>query len=336
MSELLGIIRAQAQRASRSLCLRPRNLKPFVSILLTSLCLLAGANSTADNADSAAPLRIAYVDWSSSVASANVVCALLTEQLDQPCELIETSADEMWRMVADGEADVMLSAWLPDTHAGYFAEYGDRLEDLGPNLVGTKTGLVIPATGVGRQTGRRGVQPQPSLDIQSIEQLSEHRQALGGRIIGIDPEAGIMAATEKALSAYGLSGFRLVASTESQMTRTLADAIARNQPVIVTGWIPHWMFGRWSLRFLDDPKDVYGGTGSIHSMAHPSLREQRPKTAAVIDRFSWDAAAMEQLLVWIHQDQGRDPYAQALRWIRDNPQRVETWLEGDKQQSEDS
>lgn len=304
----------------------------LLAVLLTALCLLLGAAG----ASGARPLRIAYVDWSSSVASANVLCAVLAERLNQPCELIETSADQMWRMVADGEADVMLSAWLPDTHANYFAEYGDRLEDLGPNLVGTKTGLVIPATGVGRQTGQRGVHTQPSLNIQGIDQLSEHRQALSGRIIGIDPEAGIMASTDQALSVYELRGFRLVAGTESQMTSALGNAIARNQPLVVTGWIPHWMFGRWSLRFLDDPKGVYGGTGRIHSMAHPSLRDELPETTAVIDRFSWDAAAMEQLLVWIHQDQGRDPYAQALRWMRANPQQVKAWLDGDRQQAEES
>ncbi|WP_242519012.1 glycine betaine ABC transporter substrate-binding protein [Halochromatium roseum] len=302
--------------------------------LLAALCLLLATGvSASDNTNSSKPLRIAYVDWSSSVASANVVCAVLTEHLEQPCELIETSADAMWRMVAEGEADVLLSAWLPDTHADYFAQYRDQLEDLGPNLDGTKTGLVIPATGIGRQTDQRGAQTQPSLQIQSIEQLAGQRQALGGRIIGIDPEAGIMSATETAISTYELSGFRLIAGSEARMTEVLANAIARNQPVVVTGWIPHWMFGRWSLRFLDDPEGVYGGTGSIHTMTRIGLSDDRPQAAGMLDRFAWDAQAMEQLLVWIHQDQGQDPYAQALRWLRANPQRVQAWL-GDAQPSE--
>ncbi|MBK5931562.1 glycine betaine ABC transporter substrate-binding protein [Halochromatium salexigens] len=293
-----------------------------IAALAIGLALLLGVSS----ANSAPPLRIAYVDWSSSVASSHVVCALLNERLEQPCELIETTADEMWRKVAENEADVMLSAWLPDTHADYYAQYGEQLDDLGPNLVGTRTGLVIPATGVGRQTDQRGAHTQPSLDIQSIAQLSEHRQALASRIIGIDPEAGIMTATEQALREYELNGFRLIPGAESTMTASLADAITRNRPIVVTGWVPHWMFGRWSLRFLDDPKGIYGGSGKIHSMARPGLAEDFPAAAILIDRFAWDADSMEQLLLWIHQDRGHDPYAQALRWIRTHPSQVNAWL----------
>lgn len=311
-----------ARRQCRRCHHRARRRTAPIAMLAVGLALLLGLSGAAG----ASSLRIAYVDWSSSVASANVVCAVLNERLDQPCELIETSADEMWRLVAEGEADVMLSAWLPDTHADYYAQYGEQLDDLGPNLVGTRTGLVIPATGIGRQTDQRGAHTQPTLNIQSIEQLPEHRQALAGRIIGIDPEAGIMAATEQALADYRLTGFRLIPGAESTMTASLADAITRNRPIVVTGWVPHWMFGRWSLRFLDDPKGVYGDSGSIHSMARPGLAEDFPAAAALIERFAWDADSMEQLLIWIHQDRGRDPYAQALRWMRTHPQHVNAWL----------
>ncbi|EGV30826.1 ABC-type glycine betaine transport, periplasmic subunit [Thiorhodococcus drewsii AZ1] len=289
------------------------------------LAVLMSAAACAPAADGPT-LRIAYVDWSSSVASANVVCAVLRERLGHPCELIQTTADAMWRMVADGEADALLSAWLPDTHADYYAKYGDQLTDLGPNLVGTRTGLVIPAVGVGRQTGGRGERTQPALDIDSIAQLAEHRQALGGRIVGIDPAAGIMSATERALDAYDLEGFRLVKGSEAAMTQSLADAIARNTPIVVTGWEPHWMLGRWSLKFLDDPKNVYGGRGSIHTLVRPGLAVDDPKAQGVLDRFAWGSRDMEQLLVWIHQDGGRDPYAQALRWTQANPRRVQAWI----------
>jgi glycine betaine/proline transport system substrate-binding protein len=297
--------------------------RPRALLALLAACLLG-----ATGASTAAPVvRIAYVDWSSSVASAHVVCAVLEQRLEQRCELIETSADAMWRMVAEGEADAMLSAWLPDTHAEYFAAYGEQVEDLGANLVGTRTGLVVPATGVGRQTGAQGERTRPSLQIETIAELAEQRRALGGRIIGIDPEAGIMAATEQAIDAYGLDGFRLIAGSESSMTKALAEAIARNRPIVTTGWVPHWMFGRWSLRFLDDPQDVYGGSGRIHTLVRRGFAEENPAAAALLDRFAWDAEAMERLLVWVHQDGGRDPYAQALRWLRAYPERVDAWLE---------
>ncbi len=33
-----------------------------------------------------------------------------------------------------------------------------------------------------------------------------------------------------------------------------AEAIRKKQWIVVTGWSPHWMFGRWNLHYLDDPK----------------------------------------------------------------------------------
>jgi glycine betaine/proline transport system substrate-binding protein len=149
---------------------------------------------------------------------------------------------------------------------------------------------------------------------------------VGGRIIGIDPEAGIMAATERALDAYGLDDLRLVQGSEREMTEDLAHAIAGGRPIVVTGWQPHWMFGRWSLRFLDDPKKVYGGTGTIHTMVRPGLEVDDPGVYGVLDRFHWDPDAMNLLMVWIEQADDEDPYAAALRWLRSHPKDVDAWL----------
>jgi glycine betaine/proline transport system substrate-binding protein len=292
------------------------------ALLLTAGGLLAGAAA----AQPAAPVRIAYVDWSSSVASANLICAVIERRLNRNCELIQGTADEMWQRVADGDADAMLSAWLPTTHAHYREKYGERMDDLGPNLEGTRTGLVVPDIRVGRQTGASGARTLQTDPIQSIPDLREHRRQLGGRIMGIDPEAGIMTATERAISVYGLAGFRLVAGSEHEMTEALARAIARNERIVVTGWEPHWMFGRWALRFLDDPDDVYGGRGSIHTMVRRGLADDAPEVYRLLDRFHWDPDAMSQLLVWNQQGDGSDPYAQAERWMRAHPGAVDEWV----------
>jgi glycine betaine/proline transport system substrate-binding protein len=49
----------------------------------------------------------------------------------------------------------MVAGWFPNTHASQMEEYGDDYEDLGANLEGAITGLVVPEY----------------MDIESIEDL---------------------------------------------------------------------------------------------------------------------------------------------------------------------
>lgn len=295
--------------------------------LLLAAGLVLGLALPAPAAFAAPAVRLTHADWSSSTASTYLACAVIREALGEPCEPQLVGAERMWEAVADGEADAFLSAWLPDTHAHYLERFGARLRDLGPNLEGTRTGLVVPAVRAGRQTGAAGMRTRAYLPVESIPDLRDAHETLAGRIIGIDPEAGVMKATERALAAYGLEGFRLVAGSEERMTRALERAIARQEPIVVTGWTPHWMFGRWSLRFLDDPQGVYGGTGRIHTMARSGLEADRPEIWRFLDRFQWTAEEMNRLMVWIEQTGGLDPYAQALRWMRAYPQRVREWVQ---------
>ena len=65
-------------------------------------------------------LKLAYVEWSSSIVSTNLVQAVLQEKMGYNCEIHPMNADEMWRAVADGEVDAMLSAWLPVSQSHFF------------------------------------------------------------------------------------------------------------------------------------------------------------------------------------------------------------------------
>jgi len=294
-------------------------------LVASTLCVAWLAGGVCVAADK--PVRLAYVEWSSSIASAHVVCAVLEQRLGHDCRLEAMTADQMWAAVAEGRADAMLSAWLPDTHRHYLERFGEQMVDLGPNLVGTRTGLVVPDVSAGRQTGRDGMRGRSANHVESIGDLRQHGERYGRRIVGIDPAAGIMRATREAMRAYGLEGWRLLEGSEGQMTRELTEAIRRKQSIAVTGWIPHWMFGRWSLRILEDPKGVYGEQGAIHTMSRYGLAEEMPEVYRFLDRFNWTPRDIEQLMLWIELDNGLDPYGKAVRWLKAHPEEVSEWLD---------
>ncbi|MFP4393272.1 MAG: glycine betaine ABC transporter substrate-binding protein [Desulfohalobiaceae bacterium] len=300
-------------------------LKHCIAILTILTVILACAPLQAQERQE--PLKLGYVAWSSEIASTHLVQAVLQEKLNIPCEVIEMQADKMWQAVAEGEIDAMVSAWLPETHKHYYDQYKDQVQNLGPNLEGARIGLVVPNVTLGRQTAATGLRNKPYINIDSIPEIKEHADKFKHRIIGIDSEAGVMHRTRKAMQAYGLEDFRLVRGSEVSMTAELMNAILKKEWIVITGWVPHWKFARWNLKFLQDPKNIFGTEEHIATIAREGLEKDYPRAYEFLDRFSWKPEDMGQLMLWNQADDGLYPYENALRWIRNNQDHVDSWLQ---------
>ena len=272
-------------------------------------------------------VRLSYVDWSETVAATNMVKTVIQEKLGHACEIVPMTADKMWEAVATGKVDGMVAAWLPTTHGHYYEQYKDQIVDLGPNMVGTQIGLVVPDITVGRQTAESGQRNAPYITATSIEDLKKYADKFNRRIIGIDPEAGIMKKTREALREYGLYNYELIKGSEVSMVAELSNAIRKQRWIVVTGWVPHWMFARWKLKFLDDPKNIYGGKEEIHTIVRKGLKDDMPDVYRFLDNYNWAPEDLEQLMIWIQEDQGMYPGEKALRYMRYHADQVKSWLE---------
>lgn len=277
-------------------------------LLLMVAAVLAGCSST----EKKDKVKLAYVAWDSEIASTNVVKEVLESKLGLSVEMLQVDAGPMWAGIADGSADAMVAAWLPGTHASYVEKYGKDIEDLGANLDGTKVGLAVPAY----------------MDINSIEDLSNSTTgaALDYQIIGIEPGAGIMMSSEKALTEYALSDYTLVESSSAAMAQELKKAYDNNENIVVTGWTPHWMFANMDLKYLEDPKGVYGGEEQIHTMVRKGLNEDMPKVYKFMDQFQWTPVDMAEVMVAIQG--GQSPEEASKVWVESHPDKVNEWLAG--------
>ncbi|MCG5536342.1 glycine betaine ABC transporter substrate-binding protein [Ectothiorhodospira mobilis] len=252
-------------------------------------------------------VEIPYVEWADAIASTNVMRVVL-EEAGYEVETTSVSAAAMWQSVATGDQDAFVAAWLPSTHEAYLAEVKDQVVDLGPNLEGTRIGLMVPEY----------------VEIDSIAELNANADRFNDEIIGIDPGAGIMSATEDAVEAYDLE-LELVEGSDATMTAALGNAIRQNEWVVVTGWTPHWMEGRWDLKYLEDPKGVYGGEEGIHTVVRKGLKEDMPGAYAILDHFQWTTDQVAELMVM--NQEGGDPYENAKRWVEENRDIVESWMQ---------
>lgn len=145
-------------------------------------------------------------------------------------------------------------------------------------------------------------------------------------ITGIDPGAGIMAATATVLEEYELDEWTLQESSGAAMAAALKRAYDNEEPIIVTGWSPHWKFSSFDLKYLEDPKGVYGGDEFIHTIARLGLKEDLPGAYQVLDQFNWTPEQMADVMVLI--EEGTPEKEAAAQWIAENEDVVATWTEG--------
>ena len=284
-----------------------RNLK---TLCLQSLgvAALAMGMTTAMAADKPT-LTIGYVNgWDDSVAATHVASEILREQLGYTVELKPVEPAIMWQGVARGDLDVTLSAWLPATHGEYYEKLKDKVTVVGTNYEGAKIGLIVP----------------DYVAAKTIADLNTYSKEFDGKITGIDAGAGVMRRTEDAIKEYQLSDIKLMPSSGPAMAIALTRAEKNKEAIVVTGWIPHWMFAKWKLRFLEDPKKVFGDDEHVDTVANPSLETKAPEAFAFLQNFSWHGEEVGAVMLAISE--GAKPEQAAKDWIAKNPERVAGWL----------
>ena len=156
---------------------------------------------------------------------------------------------------------------------------------------------------------------------------TNYSDAVDYSITGIEPGAGIMIAAETALEDYeNLDGWDLMSSSSGAMATALETAIENEEPIIITGWSPHWKFAKYDLHYLDDPKNSFGDDQSIETIVRKGLKEDHPNAYKVLDQFNWTADDLDGVMEQIAD--GGDPAEVANKWVEANADKVAKWTEG--------
>ena len=283
-----------------------RKRRNIIGGVVAAMVLIGGAVYYTLSQDESRQVTLSSLQWDSEIASGNVVKEVL-EDLGYDVKSSYLDVAVMFSAVANGEADGSVAPWLPVTQGAIFEQYKDSVVDLGPNLTGAQNGITVPTY----------------MDVDSIAELSNEA---GQVITGIEPGAGITGLTEEAFEVYdNLAGWTQKTSSTGAMTVELGQAIAKEEEIVFTGWTPHWMFERYDLKMLEDPKNVMGEGETIVSLARIGLEEDMPEVYKVLDNFNWELADMQSVM--LEMSEGVAPEVAARNWIDANPDKVESWLE---------
>ncbi|MFE6387214.1 glycine betaine ABC transporter substrate-binding protein [Nocardiopsis dassonvillei] len=265
--------------------------------------------------EDAKEINIALIAWEEGIAVTHMWQAILEEK-GYDVTITDVDVAPMYQGAANGDVDLFLDTWLPVTHADYWEDYGDQLEDLGAWYDNAKLTITVPSY---------------MEDVNSISDLTDHADELGGRIVGIDPGAGLTRVTqEEAMPGYGLDeDFELVTSSTAAMLAELDSAITEEEPIVVTLWRPHPAYAQYDLKDLEDPEGLMGDAETIHAVGRDGFGEEYPELTGWLENFQLSDDELATLEVQTLQEHQDDPEAGARAWLAENPEFLERTLGGD-------
>ncbi|MEU0373532.1 ABC transporter permease/substrate binding protein, partial [Streptomyces sp. NPDC006283] len=216
-------------------------------------------------------VSIGYIPWDEGIASTFLWKELL-EQRGFEVETKQLEAGSLYTGLAGGQIDFQTDAWLPVTHASYMEKYQDKLEDLGSWYGPTSLELSVPSYMKG---------------IDSLDDLKGASDRFKGRIVGIEPSAGMMGILkDKVLKDYGLEGeYKVVDGSTPGMLAELKRAYDKKEPIVTTLWSPHWAYSTYDLKKLKDPKGSWGKGDGVHTLARKGFSAENPEVGKWLKDF---------------------------------------------------
>ncbi|MGP7818631.1 glycine betaine ABC transporter substrate-binding protein [Niallia sp. 01092] len=283
----------------------------FLLILNLTACGSTSTSKSSDQEDKGTKeITIGYIPWDEDVAVSYLWKSLLEEK-GYKVKLVQADVAPIFSGVAKGSIDLFLDTWMPTTHSAYMEKYNDKISVLGTWYHEADSGLAVP----------------DYMDIQSIEDLKNKAEEVGGKIIGIEPGAGLMRLTrENAIPDYGLNSMTLVESSTPAMLAALEKAVSSKKPIVVTLWRPHWAFEEYNLRYLEDPKNAMNPSGAekLQIIGPKDFSTKFPEVAKWMESFKMDLTQIAQLEAEIMKS--KDEAKGVENWLSKNESLKEDWL----------
>ncbi|WP_332307810.1 glycine betaine ABC transporter substrate-binding protein [Pontibacillus chungwhensis] len=145
----------------------------LVAIVMIAVLSACGSTEEAGGEEkSDKKISIGQVSWAENIAVTNMWKVIL-EDKGYDVKLTNLNMGSTMAALKSGDLDASLEIWLPVQDANYLESYQDSVNFSDATWFdNAKVGLVVPAY---------------MEDVNSIEDLNEHKEKFEGNIVGLDP-----------------------------------------------------------------------------------------------------------------------------------------------------
>lgn len=269
--------------------------------------------------------------WTGEEIRSHMVAKVLEDELGQKVDLREQlQAGVIYTSLADAKINVFVGAWLPLQDASYSAQPEGSIKILGDNLPPESVTLSLAVPKYVHDAG-----------VRSLADLDAHKDKFGGKIMGIEPGAGMMqvAKTRTAMDVYGLADWEIVDSSTPAMLTAYDDAVAAGEWIVIMMWSPHFAYAKWdgdqAVTDLADPGDEVDGetmylykdqsdAAHIYTLVNADFESQYPEAAEFLKRFQ--VSAEEEAAMMLEVNAGKTVKQVAHEFLAAHPEKVAAWL----------
>ncbi len=285
-------------------------------LTLTAFALAAFAGQASAQCD-----RITFSDvgWT-DITATTAVTTFILEALGYETDTKVLSVPVTYAGLAQGDIDVFLGNWMPTMEAD-IAPYREAgtVETVRTNLEGAKYTLATNAAGA-------------ALGIADFADIAAHREALDGKIYGIEPgnDGNRLILDMISQNAFGLEGFEVVESSEQGMLAEVARAVEANEPIVFLGWEPHPMNANFEMTYLTGGDDFFGpnlGGAIVATNTRAGFVTECPNPGKLLQNLVFTLQMENEIMGAILND-GADPADAAKAWLSANPDVLGPWLDG--------
>jgi len=280
-------------------------MKAKIAVLI-SITLVFCVATTAVAAEKKT-IKMGVLQWNDLVCPSLVTKKLMEKHYGYEIEVVEFFEWGIaYATLAKGDVDILMSqinfvAW------DYWDRYRKKLEKLSCSSHGLNQGIVIPAY----------------VPIDSIDELNAHKDKFDGKIIGIEPGAGLMQQTRQVIETYGLD-YELVDGSTAAMTASVKSAMAKKQWIATIMWTPSWMTQAFDIKFLKDPKNVQQPPQSYYWLGRNGFTNDYPEAREVMAGIFVPLDENIKMTGYIKEGLKAD---QAVdKWLADNKLVTERWM----------
>ena len=285
----------------------------MLSILLGTVALPAFATDP----EVCKVVRMAEPGWNDLAFTTGIALTLLKALGYEPQSSL-LGIDVIYLSLKNKDLDVFLGYWDP-AMVTYYKPYKEdgSVEDVVTNLMGAKYTFAVPT-----YVWEAGVK-----DFADLQKFPDQ---FDRKLYGIEPGSNQLMTDATKDPALGLDGWEVVESSEQGMLAEVQRHAKDKEFIVFQGWAPHPMNTALDIRYLTGGDKFYGpdfGAATVSTQVRKGYLQECPNVAKLLSNLTFDIDFENKGMSYLMTD-GLSPEEAAMKALVEEPQRLDTWLDG--------